>query len=79
MATDETTQEITLKELKNALKSIKNNKSPGPDEIPIEVIKSAGHEMMEFLVKLLNTCWRCTKGLEQITDLPDLQKQGRPP
>ena len=56
-ATEDTTQEITLEELKNALKSIKNNKSPGPDEIPIEVIKSAGHEMIEFLVKLLNTCY----------------------
>ena len=46
-----------MAELKEALKKTKNNKSPGPDEIPIEVIRAAGQEMLRFLLRLLNVAY----------------------
>lgn len=48
---------ITLDEIRNALKMTKNNRSPGPDKIPIEVIKVAGPRMLHFLYKLFNEAY----------------------
>lgn len=46
---------ITISELENELKSLKNNKAAGPDRILNEMIKAAGKNVYQVLVKLYNT------------------------
>ncbi|CAC5389748.1 unnamed protein product [Mytilus coruscus] len=45
-------------EVKKAIKSIKNRKSAGIDEIPPEAFKSRGNEIIEYMYKLLNKIWQ---------------------
>ena len=47
-------QEISKEEVKRSLKSIKNNKAVGPDDIPVEAWKSLGEPAIEFLTCLFN-------------------------
>ena len=51
--------EPTRTEVSDAISSLKNNRSPGPDEIPAELIKSGGEELIsimhEMIVKIWNT------------------------
>ena len=55
--TVEQLEPISMEEILKALKKTKNNKSPGSDLIPIEVIKAAGQPMLEFLHKILNIAY----------------------
>lgn len=52
------TGEITIAEVKIAIKSLKNNKAAGLDEIPVELLKHGGQAMAEKLTTLFNKCWR---------------------
>ena len=45
-------------EVKKAIKSLKNGKSAGIDEIPPEVFKSGGNDIIEYMYKLLNKIWQ---------------------
>ena len=40
-----------------AVKKLKDNKSPGVDEIPAELIKAGGEDMISALHQLLNCIW----------------------
>ena len=51
---DELNAPFTEKELKNALKNLKNNKSTGPDEICNEQIKTSFPKMKHIYLKLFN-------------------------
>ena len=51
-------EEITMGELKNAIKSLKPNKAVGPDGIPNEVYINAGQDHLEYLLKIFNTVTR---------------------
>ncbi|XP_071123142.1 uncharacterized protein [Mytilus edulis] len=44
--------------VKKAFKSLKNGKSAGIDEIPPEVFKSGGNDIIEYMYKLLNKIWQ---------------------
>jgi hypothetical protein len=46
---------ITLDELLLTLKSFKNKRAPGPDEMKIELIIKA---LLSYLLKFLNTWWK---------------------
>ena len=48
---------ITMAELEKALKLTKDNKSPGPDEIPVETIKAGGPPLLLLLLELMNLAW----------------------
>ena len=47
---------FTRNELETAAKHIKNNKTPGPDEIPFEIMKIIAEERPEALLKMFNFC-----------------------
>ena len=49
---------IDLDEIKRVLKKMKNNKSPGPDTIPIEFFKWLNDDALFFIAELLNQCWK---------------------
>ena len=52
------TEEITIEELKRIIKQIKRKKTPGPDEIPMELFRDMDDECLEAITTLLNQWWR---------------------
>ena len=48
--------EITVLEIQNAIKTMKNNKATGPDDLSIELLKYSNNVTLEFLKNLFNTC-----------------------
>ena len=51
------TGKIMMDELIHVLKKFKNNKSPGPDGIPIEFFKILDARGLNIILDLLNDCW----------------------
>jgi exonuclease III len=49
---------ITMQELEEALKLTRDNKSPGPDQIPVETLKAGGDSLKMLLLDLMNLAWR---------------------
>ncbi len=47
--------DITLKELKRAIKQLKRGKSCGPDDIPNELFIEAHSGLLKAILKILNT------------------------
>lgn len=47
---------FTREELQDAAKNLKNNKAPGPDGIPAEVLKEIASKRPEVLLKMYNKC-----------------------
>ena len=47
---------FTADEMKEAIKSMKNGKAPGPDEIPAEVLKMAVKVIPKVLLSMFNAC-----------------------
>ena len=48
---EENEQPITIDELQMAVSKMKNRKSPGDDDLPVEVLKAGGQNVMEQLLK----------------------------
>ena len=48
--------EISMEELKKALKSTASGKAPGLDGIPSDIPKNGGEKMCEALLDLFNRC-----------------------
>ena len=46
--------DIDLNELKRSLLKLKNNKSPGPDGIPADMIKQSPERLIKLILKLIN-------------------------
>ena len=46
--------DFTMDELKKAIMSFKNGKSPGPDFVPAELLKWAGDEFLEAILNVVN-------------------------
>jgi len=53
--------EITKDEVIQAIKKLKNGKSPGVDNIPGELIKYGGESMINVMFKLFKQIWRMWK------------------
>ena len=51
-------QPFTMKELEDVIKMLKCAKSPGPDEIPYELIINAGSNMKQNLLDMYNYFWK---------------------
>ena len=54
---NELNTEITIDEVKSAVRSLKRNKAVGVDEIPAEILKIP--TLLNFLHKLFNKCFTC--------------------
>jgi ribonuclease HI len=51
-------KDITLEELKKALKKLKKKKSPGPDDITNEMLQHLGNVALNKLLDIFNLSWR---------------------
>ena len=60
-----------MKELRPTVKRIKRRKTPGPDEIPIEVFKEPGSAGLEYILNILNEWW------EEKEEIPEEVCQAR--
>lgn len=47
----------TRQEVKDALNGLKNNKSPGPDGLPVELFKHAGSVVLDVLHGIVQSVW----------------------
>ena len=47
-----------MKELNRAIKSLKKDKAPGPDEIYNEILINAGKNLKRNLLKMINNFWK---------------------
>ena len=54
-------EKVTVDEVKTALKGMKNNRSPGPGGIPIELVKYAPEILLENLANLFTKCMENVK------------------
>ena len=50
-------QDITIGEVKMAIKKMKNGKAAGDDNLPADIMKKLGEEEMIWLTKLINLAW----------------------
>ena len=52
---------ILIEEIAEVIKKAKNNKAPGIDNIPLEIIRAAGVTGLYWLHRIFNTAWRQQK------------------
>ena len=62
------TVEITTKELDEAIKKLKNNKAPGPDDIPAELFKWLDEQSRTIILEIINECWRTEPLIKDMND-----------
>ena len=58
-------RDFTVEEIRRVIKSLKNKKSPGPDEITNEILKYAGEGLLQELVSVMNAIKNDTGSPEQ--------------
>ena len=44
---------LTLEEVKKGISTLKNNKTPGPDNIPAELLKHGGEELAKVMHEIV--------------------------
>lgn len=68
----------TRQEVLNAIDSLKNNKAPGPDGIPAELIKKGGNELIGIMHDMIKEIWNTERLPQQWLDgaLCPLHKKG---
>jgi hypothetical protein len=51
-------EDPTLEEVRDSLKNLKNNKAPGTDKIPAELLKYGRNEVMKSIYELIILVWK---------------------
>ena len=54
---DEQSQPILKSEMIHAITNLKNDKSPGIDNVPSELLKGGGEELNDIITKLYQKVW----------------------
>ena len=54
-----------VEEVRIAMKKLKNNKAPGTDNIPAEMLKQGGNQLEQFLLKIVTSVWEEEKMPQQ--------------
>lgn len=70
----------TFEEVKRAVRSLKNNKTPGPDSTPAEIFKRGGYFCIRALFLFITNVWHITNSLPAVEGCEHhyhLQRQGR--
>ena len=62
------TNDISLVEVEQAIKSMRDSKSPGSDGLPAEIFKHAGVNFKRELLDLYRTCWEQEKVPKEFKD-----------
>ena len=70
---------FTKEELNEAIRRLKNNKTPGPNGVTSELIKLLNEEARGKLLELLNKCWEEEELFEEMNqaDLAVIYKKGK--
>ena len=70
---------ITMDELVDTVKLFKNNKSPGPDGIPVEFFKWLNADGLSCILEILNECWENNVMPEhmELANVVTLYKKGK--
>jgi len=55
--TQDTIDAPTIEEIETAVKKLKNNKSPGTDNIPAELLKFGGDRLKQWLKHIFSSVW----------------------
>ena len=71
---------VTVDEITNALKKLKNNRACGPDNIPNELLKYSGSSFSAQFAPIINECFETHTYIDAIgkSILTPLQKPGKP-
>ena len=71
---------MTLQNVSNALKKLKNNRACGPDNIPNELLKYSGNSFSVQFAPIINECFETHTYIDAIgkSILTPLQKPGKP-
>ena len=57
-----------IKELDDAIKKLKNNNAPGPDDIPSELFKWLDEQPGTIIWEIINECWRTETLIKDMND-----------
>ena len=49
---------ISLEEVQKAMQRMKNNKTPGSDELPSKIFKYGGDSMTKWIHRIINVAWK---------------------
>ena len=50
-------EELTIEDVKKAIRNLKNNKAPGTDGIHLELIKYVGNKLLNRMYELVRQIW----------------------
>ena len=65
MNNNEKSLPILESEVRNAIRTLKNGKSPGPDNIPGELLKLGGESLIKIFITICQQIWKTKKWPDQ--------------
>jgi hypothetical protein len=69
-------EELTIEDVKEAIKNLKNNKAVGTDGIHLELIKYRGNKLLNRMYELVTQIWEKERMPEEETIIVPIHKRG---